>query len=103
MGVRDWSALNPMKIRAGIIGILLALVLSVPVSAQLGNWRNFDFFNLIGGLNNTSDPSNLDPSEASDLQNVIFSSTGGIAKREGFAHLNAVTVGATATFTGLTF
>lgn len=80
----------------------LLLLLAWPVSAQtMGEWTAREYFDLTGGMNNTKDVTALDPTEASDLQNVVFSSSGGIEKRPGFARINSSAACASGAFTGL--
>lgn len=52
-------------------------------------WRAFEFFNLSGGLNDGFDPTSIADNEASDLQNVVFTTGGAIKKRQGFANINS--------------
>ena len=82
--------------------LTLSLILlgALPVAAQQ-DWKVYEFFNLTGGLNNAADPTALKPSEASDLQNVVFDTSGGIAKRNGFARVNASAACGGDVFTGL--
>lgn len=64
-------------------------------------WQAAEFFQLAGGLNDSFDAISIAPSEASDLQNVVFSTGGAIKKREGFSHINASAApGASAVTTG---
>ena len=70
-------------------------------SAQMGSWRAYEFFQLVGGINDTSDPTSIAPNEASDLQNVTLSTSGGIEKRAGFARINASAACGGGAFTGL--
>jgi len=88
--------------RRGLLSLAFLLILGVPASAQ-ENWQAYDFFNLTGGLNDTFDPTAIAPNEASALQNVVFSTSGGIAKRAGYGRLTASSLGSSVVFTGLGF
>lgn len=83
--------------------VVVGLLASVPASAQLGQWRAYDFFNLTGGLNDAADPTAIALTEASDLQNVLLSTSGGIEKRSGFSQINSSASCGGSAFTGLTF
>lgn len=84
--------------------VLLALFVMVPpVWAGLEQWRPTEFYNLAGGLNNTQDPTSIAPTEASDLQNVVFSKSGGIEKRRGYTQINTTPACGGEAFTGLNF
>ena len=88
-------------IKLGLISGLLALCLTTPVVAQqMGNWRAFEFFNLTGGLNNTNDPTAIAINEASDLQNIVLTNSGGIEKRQGFTSINSSAACGSTAFTG---
>jgi len=85
-----------------VTGLVFLLLASGNLFAET-NWRAVEYFKLTGGLNDASDETTLDKTEASDLQNVTLTPFGGIAKREGFDNINTTTVGASATATGLAF
>ena len=62
----------------------------------------YEYDKLTGGLNDSFDAISIDPSEASDLQNIIFPRTinGAIASRPGYTRLNATALSGTPGFTG---
>jgi len=95
-----------MALRSSWTSVLLSLLLvtggGVPVFAQHPHQTpTYDFFNLTGGLNNSADPTSIKPTEASDLQNVVFDTSGGIEKRAGFARVNSSAACGSVAFTGL--
>ena len=77
---------NKLK-RVVWISVLLIGLLPALLSAQ-NTWRAYDFFNLVGGLNDAFDPTAIAPNEASTLQNVVFTTGGTISKRSGFNRIN---------------
>ena len=83
-----------------LAGFVAGCLVVSPAHAQIGNWQAREFFNLVGGLNNSTDPTSIAPNEASDLQNVTFSVSGGIEKRPGFARINSSAACGTQAFTG---
>ena len=64
------------------------LLVTQSVSAQFP-WQSFEFFNLSGGVNDSFDPTAIENNEASDLQNVVFTTGGAIKKREGSSRINS--------------
>lgn len=91
-----------MKRLAMSLIFLLGLIL--PVSAQTDfPWKPFEFGQFGAGLNDSLDPVSISTNEASDLQNITFTTGGSIRKREGFTRINstanpsatAVTIGGT--------
>lgn len=83
-----------------LIGITL---LTQPVFAQ-SPWQAVEFFKLSGGLNDSFDPTALESNEASDLQNVVFTTGGSVKKRSGFSQINSTAApSASAVTTGGTF
>ena len=92
--------------RAPWVGGLLLLLsgaLSYTATAQVGTWVAKTFTKFTGGLNDGADPTILNEQEASSLQNVVFTTSGAIAKRPGWGHVNpAATCGGLAA-TALTF
>ena len=84
----------------GLAGLLL---LSLPVSAAMGNWKCYRFLNLTGGLSDTADSSSIALNEAAAIQNYVFSTSGSIIRRLGFTRLNSSTLGASAVVSGLTY
>ena len=62
---------------------ILTLVGS-PVSAQIQtSWVPYDFFNNVGGLNDGFGSTAIADGEASDLQNVVFTTGGFVERRQG--------------------
>lgn len=84
-----------------LLAALLIGSLWTPAVYSQSNWTSIEFFGLTGGLADGLDPTALKPNEASDLQNVIFSTSGGIQKRNGFAQINASAACGGESFTGL--
>ena len=82
-----------------ILLTLIFLLFSSNAQAQV-NWSRYDHFANVGGLNNSSSPVTLKANEASDLQNVVFTTSGRIKTRDGFAKVNSSTVGATTVCNG---
>src|SRR3990167_5201076 len=105
---------TPRQLRGGVVALMRmisALVASALIClgypqflpAQDLPWQAYNFFSLTGGLNNGFDPTAIAANEATDLQNVIFTTGGAISKRSGFSDLNSTAISSTAVFTGLTF
>ena len=86
--------------RLSALFLSLSLLLARPVSAE--PWQLYEYDKLTGGLNDSFDAISIDPSEASDLQNIIFPRTisGAIASRPGYTRLNATALSGTPGFTG---
>jgi len=75
--------------RLWLLVCVLVLGTSVQASAQQNfPWKSFDVFDFSDGLNDGSDPVALKLGEASDLQNVVFTTSSAIKKREGFSRIN---------------
>lgn len=84
-----------------IIRLLFAVfLLATPVQAE--EWRSYNYFSLTGGLNDGYDSTAIEDTEASDLQNVVFTTGGAISKRSGFSNLQSSAIASTAAFTALT-
>lgn len=88
------------KILALIIGI--QLLSCVNSSAEI-TWNRYEYFSNVGGLNNAFSPIAIEDNEASDLQNVIFTTGGNFKTRSGYAKLNSTTIGASVVCTGLKY
>ena len=89
-----------------LAGFALLSFLTIPPAraAEDFPWRSFEVFNFAAGLNDGSDPVSLEPGEASDLQNVVFTTSSAIKKRQGFSRINsAVEPSASGVTTGGTF
>src|SRR3990167_9035239 len=97
------ETISQMKLRYKFILPIILLASSAVYAADMGTWVSARFFRLTGGINDTSDSSSIEVTEAADLQNVLFSTSGAIKRREGFTHLNSSSLGAASTFTGLTY
>ena len=67
------------------------------------DWKQYDFFNNSGGLNNTFSTIAIDDKESSDLQNVILTTYGSFKTREGYDNINTSTLGASVICTGLKY
>ena len=86
------------------VGCLLALAVHLPVAQAEFPWTAFEFFDLSAGLNDGRAPTAITTSEASDLQNVVFTIGGSIKKRLGTSRLNSsASTSATSVTTGGTF
>ena len=68
--------------------VCLSLWVTQPVWAEVERWQAKTFGNFTGGLNDTSDSTVLTDQEASNLQNVVFTTSGAITKRSGFTRIN---------------
>lgn len=91
--------------RRVVLGLLGLCLLGSPLlRAQAPPWTAFDFFGLTGGLADGLESTAIQPTEASDLQNVVFSTGGAIRRRDGFTRINAsANPSTTASTTGLVF
>lgn len=79
-----------MRLMRLLTGLLLLSFVFVPPTVRADvPWQAFEFFKLSGGLNDSFDPTAIEPAEASDLQNVVFTTGGAIKKRDGFSRLNS--------------
>lgn len=89
--------------RPKLLTLLLSLLLVIP--AQADPYQLYEFDKLTGGLNDSFDSITIDPSEASDLQNVFFprALNGALASRPGYSRLNATALSGTPSFTGTSF
>jgi len=86
-----------------ILNLALAFFLiAQPAFAEI-RWLKQDFFNNVGGLNDSFSPIAIEDNEAADLQNVVFTTSGNWKTREGFAKLNSSTLGASVVTTGLKY
>lgn len=89
-----------------IASFLLAGLLAFLPSAQSATpWQLYEYDKLTGGLNDSFDAITLAPSEASDLQNIIFprAINGAIASRPGYSRINTTALSGTPDCTGLFF
>ena len=91
--------------RSLLVALGCSVVLSIlpRVWGQSDTWQAIEFFNLTGGLNDSADPTVLSLQEASDLQNVVLTTFGGVARRDGFAAINSAVLSAASTATGISF
>lgn len=78
-----------MKTQRIMAVIVLVIMMAMPWAHAEFPWQAYEFFNLSGGLNDGADPTALENNEASDLQNVVFTTSGAIKKRQGFSHINS--------------
>lgn len=81
------------RFRGSLALLLGLLLLAGGTQAQLASWVAVRVVGLSGGLNDAADPTTLTLTEASDLQNVVFTPLGGLARRDGFVHVNTVAGG----------
>lgn len=66
-------------------------------------WVDKPFFDASGGLNDGFAPHFIADNEASQLKNVVFTTTGNFKTRDGFDDLNTTTVGASTATVGLKY
>lgn len=98
-----------MKTRVlGAILLLLIVfnIVSVPSDREVSSavrLRRFDFFSNAGGLNDAFSPIEVKDNEATDLQNVVFTTSGNWKTRDGFTKINSSNLGTTVVCTGLKF
>ena len=88
-----------------VLAVFLAFgLIASPAQADLA-WKLYEFNNLDGGLNDSTNAISLGLDEASNLQNIIFPRTinGAIAKRPGFTRINSTALSGTPDCTGLKF
>ena len=67
--------------------LLLSLLISSPVFAEI-KWERYDFFENSGGLNDGFSQIAVGDKEASDLQNVVFTTSGSFKTRDGYDRLS---------------
>ena len=77
-----------------------SLFLCMAVVAYAVNWQPYDYFDLSGGLNDAYSPISIADNEASDLQNVVFTTGKAVAKRSGTNRINTSPISSSAIFTG---
>src|SRR3990167_5534746 len=82
---------------------LVASLLFANTSFAAINWIRYSFFKNIGGLNDAFSPIAIEDNEASDLQNVVFTTSGNWKTRSGYVKLNSTTLGASVVCTGLKY
>lgn len=80
--------------------LLALLLLTSPAYAQ-DAWVSQDFTDLSGGLNDGTDAISIAINEASDLQNMVFTTGKTIEQRGGFTPINSSALSATADVTGV--
>jgi len=86
-----------------IISLFLSfLLISSNAFAEIA-WLRQDFFSNVGGLNDSFSPIAIADNEATDLQNVVFTTSGNWKTRPGYSKLNATTLGASVVTTGLKY
>ena len=86
-----------------ILSCALSLILISSNAFAEINWLKQEFFNNVGGLNDSFSPIAIADNEASDLQNVVFTTSGNWKTRGGSAKLNSSTLGASVVTTGLKY
>ena len=84
-----------------ILFLSFLFVLSHNSYAQI-QWNRYDFFQNSGGLNNGFSEIAIDDKEATDLQNVVFTTSGSFKTRDGFDNI-ASSVGAAVITTGIKY
>lgn len=85
-----------------LLSSLLSLSLISSSFAEI-KWIRYDSFQNDGGLNDAFAPTAIEDNEAADLQNVVLSTYGSFATRDGYAKLNSSTLGASVICTGLKY
>lgn len=83
--------------------LLLSFLLSINTAFAAVKWKSFDFFDNGAGLNDAFAPTAIADNEAADLQNIILTTYGSFATRDGYAKLNSTTLGASVICTGLKY
>lgn len=86
-----------------LLGSFLAFFLISSNAYADIKWLKQEFFNNSGGLNDSFSPIAIGDNEASDLQNVVFTTSGNWKTRSGYAKLNSSTLGASVVTTGLKY
>ena len=86
-----------------LLSFVLIFLLFANNSFATVNWVRHSYFNNIGGLNDAFSPIAIEDNEASDLQNVVLTTSGNWKTRSGFAKLNSTTLGASVVCTGLKY
>lgn len=84
-----------------VLSFLLSFLLFGNIASAGVNWQRGDYFNNVGGLNDTFSPIDIEANEAADLQNVVLTNGGAIQTREGFDNLNTTVL--TGVVTGLKY
>ena len=86
------------------LALFLAFLFSASTAAA-DPLQLYEFDKLTGGLNDSFDEVTIDPSEASDLQNVFFprAVNGAIASRPGYSRINSTALSGTPILTGTFF
>ena len=83
---------------------LLLAFLSIQFTAKAEVlWKEYQYFNNSGGLNNGVSPLQIEDSEASDLQNVVFTTGGNWKTRDGFDNINTSSLGSSVDFIGVKY
>ncbi len=85
--------------------IIIAMLLLIPPSLSSAEiqWERYSFLNNTGGLNDAFSSISVADNEATDLQNIVFSTSGSFGTRSGSAKLNASTLGASVACIGLKY
>lgn len=86
-----------------LFSVFLAFLLITSNAFGGVSWSKFSYFDNIGGLNDAFSPIKIGDNEASDLQNVVFTTSGNWKTRGGTAKLNSSTLGASVICTGLKY
>lgn len=82
--------------------IIISLLFVQPAFSAV-EWRRQDFFENSAGLNDGFAETAIEDNEASDLQNVVFTTSGAFKTRAGFTKLNSSTLGSSVVTTGLKY
>lgn len=85
-----------------LFSLFTLLIIPSLVFAEI-TWERYEYFSNSGGLNDAFSSIVLDDKEATDLQNVVFTTSGSFKTRDGFDELNASTLGASVITTGLKY
>ncbi|MDI6732321.1 MAG: hypothetical protein QME16_00110 [Planctomycetota bacterium] len=86
-----------------ILSLLLSFFLITCNAFAEVKWVKASFFNNNGGMNDAFSPIAIEDNEASDLQNVVFTTSGNWKTRGGSAKLNSTTLGASVICTGIKY
>jgi len=85
--------------------LLILSLLALPFSSaycEVG-WKPYPYFKLDGGLNDGFSDIDIADNEFTDVQNVVFTTSGNVKTRDGYSKVNTTAVGSGATCTGITF
>lgn len=83
------------------LGLLLTFLLITFVSSAATIWTPYYYMDNAGGLNDSFSEIKVSDNEASNLKNVVFTTSGSFKTRDGYTKVNTTTVGASVASTGV--